>query len=257
MKYLNDVNYKDCVSKVCKSKSSGDFKVLKYNDASNVEIQFMKTGFETSATLGNIRSGEVKDPHSPSVYSVGILGTKYLSKVNGVLTKEYEIWRSMIQRCYSDNFKKKRPTYKDCKCSENFKSYEYFYEWCHRQIGFGVEGFELDKDLLVKGNKVYSEHSCVFIPREINQLLVKRESMRGKYLIGVHWCNINKVFVAQASKNKGKSERLGIFKTELEAFNAYKTAKEVFIKEQAEKYKSQIDPRAYEALMNYTVEITD
>ena len=116
MKYLNDVSYRDCVSKVCKSKSSGDFKVLKYNDASNVEIQFMKTGFETSATLGNIRSGEVKDPHLPSVYSVGILGTKYPSKVNGVLTKEYEIWRSMIQRCYSDNFKKKRPTYKDCKC---------------------------------------------------------------------------------------------------------------------------------------------
>ena len=68
MKYLNDVSYKDCVGKVCKSKSSGDFKVLKYNDNANVEIQFLKTGYETSATLGNIRSGKVKDPYVPSVF---------------------------------------------------------------------------------------------------------------------------------------------------------------------------------------------
>ena len=47
------------------------------------------------------------------------------------------------------------------------------------------------------------------------------------------------------------------FKTELEAFNAYKKAKESFVKEQAEKWKGKIDPRAYEALMNYQVEITD
>ena len=67
MKYLNNVSYKDCVGKVCKSKSSGYFKVLKYNDARNVEIQFLKTGFEASATLGNIRNGEVKDRYSPSV----------------------------------------------------------------------------------------------------------------------------------------------------------------------------------------------
>ena len=257
MKYLNDVSYKDCVGKVCKSNSSGDFKIVKYNDAKDVEIQFVNTSFETSATLGNIRNGEVKDLYSPSVYGVGVLGTKYPSKVNGVLTKEYEIWRSMIQRCYSDIFKNKRPTYKDCKCSENFKSFEYFHEWCNKQVGFGNEGWQLDKDLLIKGNKVYNEYSCVFLPREINQLLVKRENMRGKYLIGVHWCNINKVFVAQASKNKGKSERLGIFKTEIEAFKAYKTAKDSFVKEQANKWKGQIDPRAYEALMNYTVEITD
>ena len=75
MKYLNDVSYKDCVGKVFKSKSSGDFKILKYNDSGNVEIQFLKTGYETSARLGDIRKGEVKDLYAPSVYSIGILGT--------------------------------------------------------------------------------------------------------------------------------------------------------------------------------------
>ena len=257
MKYLNDVSYKDCVGKVCKSKSSGDFKVLKYNGARDVEIQFLNTGFETVAELGSIKIGKVKDPYSPSVYGVGVLGTKYPITINGVLTKEYELWQSMLVRCYSATFKKKQPTYEGCEASENFKSYEYFYEWCRKQIGFGVKGFDLDKDLLVKGNKVYSEHSCIFIPQAVNSLLVKRKASRGEHLIGVSWSNTSKSFIARVAKNKGKQEYLGSFKTEIEAFNAYKTAKEAFVKEQANKWKSQIDERAYNALMKYTVEIDD
>lgn len=107
MKYLNDINYKDCVGKVYKSKSSGDFKILKYNDSRNVVIQFLKTGFETVARLDHIKSGEVKDPYSPSVFDVGIVGTNYPATVNGRITKEYNRWHSMLERCYSDTSKKK------------------------------------------------------------------------------------------------------------------------------------------------------
>ena len=106
MKYLNDVNYKDCVGKVCKSLNSGDFKVLKYNDVKDVEVQFLKTGYETSVQLVHIKNGYVKDPHSPSVYGVGITGTKYPISVNGVKTKEYTLWTGMLQRCYSDSTKR-------------------------------------------------------------------------------------------------------------------------------------------------------
>ena len=257
MKYLNDISYKDCVGKVFKSLNSGDFKIVKYNDAKDVVIQFLTTGYEMVATLGNVRKGLIKDPYSPSVYGVGIVGTKYLSAVNGVLTKEYKLWSNMLKRCYSDFAKKNQPTYEGCEVSNKFKSYEYFYEWCHNQIGFDNSGWHLDKDLLVKGNKVYSENTCVFIPREINQTLVKRVASRGEHLIGVYWSKRDKAFKAQVGKNKGKQEHLGYFNTEIEAFNAYKKAKEAFIKEQAEKWKGKIDDRAYEALMNYTVEITD
>ena len=257
MRYLNEVNYKDCVGKILKSKNFGDFKILKYNDSYNVEIQFLKTGFETKVQLVQVKSGEIKDPYSPSVFGVGIFGTKYPSTINGRNIKEYVLWQRMLERCYSDGFKKKNPTYIDCEVSENFKSYEYFYEWCYKQIGFCVGGFELDKDLLLKGNKVYSENTCIFIPAEINLLLIKRDASRGEHLIGVSWCKRDKAFVAQVSRNKGKPERLGYFKTEIEAFNTYKKAKEVFVKEVAEKWKSQIDQRAYNALMNYQVEITD
>ena len=256
MKYLNDISYKDCVGKICKSNSSGYFKVLKYNDSKDVEIRFVNTGYETSVTLGNVRKGEVKDPYSTSVYGVGILGTKYPSAIVGRNTKEYELWNNMLRRCYSDNSKKNHPTYEGCKVSENFKSYEYFYEWCHKQVGFNKE-WHLDKDLLIKGNKVYSEYTCVFIPQEINSLLVKSTALRGKHLIGVSWCKKANAFKASVNKNKGKQEHLGYFKTELEAYNAYKQAKESFVKEQAEKWKSQIDTRAYNALMNYEVNVDD
>ena len=261
MKSLNDVSYKDCVGKILKSKNSGDFKIVKYNNSRNVEIQFLNTGFEMVVQLTNIKSGSVKDPYSPSVYGVGILGTKYPISEGGRDTKECALWKNMLKRCYNDDCKKKQPTYEDCEASENFKYYEYFYEWCHSQIGFGNDGngnpFQLDKDLLVKGNKVYSENTCVFIPREVNSLLIKREASRGEYLIGVCWCSKDKAFIAQVRKNKGKREWLGYFKTEIEAFNAYKTAKESFVKEQAEKWKGKIDNRAYKALMNYEVNIND
>ena len=257
MKYLNDVSYKDCVGKVFKSKLSGDFQILKYNDARNVEIQFLNTGFESTVELVSIKIGKVKDRYSPSVYGVGILGTKYPITINGVKTKEYVLWKGMLTRCYSDTFQKKQPTYEGCKVSDNFKSYEYFYEWCNKQIGFGTEGFDLDKDLLVKGNKVYSENTCIFLPKEINLLFVKRANSRGKYVIGTSWSNTNKAFVARVRKNKGKPKYLGAFKTEIEAFKAYKQTKESFIKELANKWKDKIDERAYEALMNYQVEITD
>ena len=256
MNYLNDIS-KDCVGQVCKSKSSGDFKVLRYNDSKNVEIQFLTTGYRKVAEMKEVKTGSIKDPYSPSIYGVGILGTKYPTMVNGVITKEYILWNHMLERCYSNTYQKKHPTYIGCEASENFKSFEYFYEWCHRQVGFGNEGWHLDKDLLTKGDKVYSENTCVFLPQEINKVLTKREVSRGNHLIGVCWCNTKKAFVARVSKNKGKQEFLGRFKTEIEAFNAYKQAKEAFVKEQANKWESQIDDRAYNALMNYTVEITD
>ena len=257
MKYLNDVSYKDCVGKICKSNLSGDFKILKYNDKKNVEIQFLKTGYRKVAEMKEVRNGSVKDPYSPSVFGVGISGTKYPISVNSVQTKEYVLWCHMLERCYSTSLKKRQPTYEDCEVSENFKSYEYFYEWCQNQIGFSNQGWHLDKDLWIKGNKVYSEDSCIFLPHEINSLLTKRTALRGKHLIGVYWNKTNKAFRAMVSKNKGKQEHLGYFNTELEAFKAYKIAKESFIKEQAEKWKDKIDDRAYNALMNYEVNIDD
>ena len=127
MKYLNDISYKDCVGKVCKSLNSGDFKIVKYNDNRNVEVQFLKTGYEATVELVQVKRGNVKDPYLPSVCGVGIVGTKYPISEGGVKTKEYVLWNNMLMRSYSDTYKNHRPTYEGCGVSEHFKYYEYFY----------------------------------------------------------------------------------------------------------------------------------
>ena len=198
MKYLNDVKAKDIkcsigTDTVYQSKNSGCFTITSYLDSYNIGVKFVNTDYETVTPLGRIKSGSIKDPYSPSVYGIGILGTKYLSRVNGVHTKEYILLADMLRRSYSDNSKKKYPTYEGCKVSDKFKSYEYFYEWCNNQIGFNNKDWHLDKDLLTKGNKVYSEDFCVFLPQEINLLFIKRKALRGEHPIGVHWCNTKRL----------------------------------------------------------------
>ena len=155
----------------------------------------------------------------------------------------------------TEKFWQRSVSYKGVTCSENFKSYDFFYKWCQTQGGF-KEYFALDKDLLVKGNKVYSEDTCVFVPQRINSLLVSCKANRGDLPIGVCWHKGNEKYTAQGWDGKHR-KTIGYYSSIEDAFQAYKTFKEAYIKQVAEHYKSQIDPRAYEALVKYTVEITD
>lgn len=171
-------------------------------------------------------------------------------------SKEYKLWNGMLERCYSERLHLVRPTYLGCEASENFKKYSYFHDWCQNQIGFGAHGFELDKDTLLKGNKTYSEDLCVFIPKEINSMMTKTDAARGENPIGVCFKKRVGMYHAQHTKNN-RSEHIGYFNNPNDAFLAYKSARESYIKEVANKYKDQIDPRAYVALMNYTIDIND
>ena len=193
-----------------------------------------------------------------SVCGVGCMGSNLDLKsiYNGKLCKIYRQWQNMIVRCYNERYHIRFPTYIGCYVSDEFKDYSKWREW-YDNYQYKHDGWHLDKDLLIKGNKVYSEDTCVFLPKEINLVLTKCEASRGEYLIGVNWCKRDKAFVARVAKNKGKQEHLGYFKTEIEAFEAYKQAKENYIKELADKYKDMLDPRVYEALYNYTVDIAD
>ena len=168
---------------------------------------------------------------------------------------EYNLWIGMLTRCYSEKTRALNKTYEGCEVDDFFLHYSNFYEWCNEQIGF-KDGFELDKDLLNKGNRIYSPNNCLFLPKSLNTALTRRQNHRGKYLIGVTFDKNRKRFASRMGFF-GKVKTLGNYKTELEAFNAYKAAKEAYLKELAEKWKSEIDPRAYDALINYQVEMTD
>jgi hypothetical protein len=191
---------------------------------------------------------------SKLVCGVGFNDRKYPTRANGKPTKEYEVWQATLKRCHCANYQREHPTYIGCSVSENFRSYSYFHEWVQQQIGFGQKGFELDKDLLTKGNRVYSEATCVFIPKRLNTLLLSCKAARGTLPRGVS-LHTGK-FLAQCKRGFAPAH-IGVFKTPEEAFQAYKQVKEAFIKSQAEKWKDQIDVRAYEALMRYEVLPTD
>lgn len=184
------------------------------------------------------------------VYGVGINDKKYPSVKDGKLIKEYDLWKSMLRRVF------KNKSYLGCSVSENFKSYSYFYKWCQEQIGFKNNDWQLDKDLLRKGNKIYSEDSCFFVPKEINMFIVKNNKLRGEYPIGVSFDKRKGLLVASISINQ-KNMFIGYFDDVNSAFIAYKNKKEDLAKVIAEKYKDVIDPAVYLALLNYCVEITD
>ena len=117
--------------------------------------------------------------------------------------------------------------------------------------------FKRDKDLLVKGNKVYSEDVCIFIPQEINSVVSKCDAVRGDFPVGVTYDKKLGKFISRVRLQGSKRVHIGCFDNEIDAFNAYKVAKELYIKELTNKWKDKIDIRAYDALMNYQVEITD
>ena len=245
---------------IFKTNNCGELVITEYTNSKKVHVRFVSSGYETVANFFQIKKGDVRDRSLPSVFNVGILGDEP-TEVGNVRLQEYVLWKNMLSRCYGKNTHKTRSTYLNCEVSDSFKYYPYFKEWCRNQIGFNSQDekgkpFHLDKDILLKGNKVYSENTCVFVPAEINTLVLKCDKARGEYLLGVCYHKRDKKIVSKLSVNK-RTIHLGNFDTELEAFQAYKAAKEAYVKELANKWKDQIDPRVYEVLMNYQVELTD
>ena len=241
---------------VFKTKSYGDLIITKYVNSKAVCVKFVVTGYETTTKASNVIAGSVKDRLLPTVHGIGITGDSQV-RVDGKHTKEYRLWNNMLKRCYSVGCQKVRPTYIDCSVSENFRYLQYFKEWCNNQIGFNSvdekgKPFALDKDILVKGNRVYNEDVCVFVPQEVNLLFTKRDKSRGEYPIGVSFHKSRGMLTATLN-----NKYLGYFNTADQAFQVYKTAKEAYIKEVANKWKDKIDPKVYEALMNYEVHIDD
>lgn len=195
------------------------------------------------------------------VCGIGIKGIKYPARLGKKSLKEYDLWKNMLRRC-TQKYQDVNPTYIGVTCSENFKSYEYFYEWCQTQTGFGniscdMKSWHLDKDLLVKGNKLYGEDTCCFIPSEINVFFTKRKALRGGCHLGVNWDKDRCKFRSQCNDGTGKRVYLGLFRKEEDAFNAYKIFKENLLKCLAEKYRQQLSVYAYNALIGYEVDIKD
>ena len=248
------------VGKVFPSNRFGDVEVLEYINSKEVVIKFLNTGYATKEWFNSVKSGEVRDKSLPSECGVGFVDIEGAAP-KGIMTPEYRLWNAMLNRCYNNTVNDKFLTYKDCSVSEDFKYLSKFKDWCRQQIGFNqkdIKGksFSLDKDILVRGNKVYSAENCAFVPQEINSLVISGKSYRGLLPQGVGLSSNKKRYRARVSMG-GKYYDQGTFDTPEGAFMKYKEVKEVYIKEVADKYKDVIDPRVYEALYAWTINIDD
>lgn len=188
------------------------------------------------------------------VLGVGIYAEgAFQAKSGGVNTPVYDLWRGMLRRCYSPQSRRKFPSYAGCSVVDEWREFQAFASWATRQIGFGVPGYHMDKDLLYPGNRVYGPDYCVFVPMELNAFTTSSAAIRGRWPQGVSWKKRNRRFVAQI-KAFGTVRHLGLFHHVDDAAQAYAAAKAEAARDWAAKLLAEnfvIDPRVIEALENY------
>jgi hypothetical protein len=229
--------------------------VVEYNRADSVKVVFKKTGYELVTCAINLVNGEdFKDPYHPAKFGVGYCGTKYPCETK----RQYHLWSGMLQRCYASDYSIINYAYRDVFVEDFLHSYENFYEFVTSLKGFHL-GYEMDKDLLIKNNKLYSRESICFIPKIINTAIQGGKTNIKKQQglpTGVFYRKDSGKYRA-ISGEYGKLKHCGQYDNPIDAFNAYKQSKESYLKELAIQYKDTLDERAFSALMNFNVEITD
>lgn len=233
--------------------------VDEYNNSQDVWVRFPE-GNLVHCTWQQFVNGNVKNVYDRSRFGVGYIGEGfYKVSINGQYTPQYLAWSSMLMRAYSQKFHQKYHSYIGCSVAEEWHNFQTFAAWYDENY-YEIDGhrMHLDKDILIKGNKVYSPETCVFVPQFINSLFVKRDAKRGNLPIGVKICTRKpSKYEAQCRDNNGKRKYLGYYDTPQQAFEAYKKFKETLIKDIAKEYKECIPYTLYNAMLTYTVKITD
>lgn len=236
-----------------------EMKVVGYKSSYDIDVLFSEYDYvKSKVNYANFKNGNVKCEYDKDVCNIGYIGVgRYKGSRDGVHTKCYSKWVSMINRCYNPYEINRNPTYKDCIVCDEWHNFQNFAQW-YEESYYEIENecMDLDKDILVKGNKVYSPDTCVFVPHKINILFTKRCGSRGELPTGVTYNKDCNKFTSRHGCN-GENVNLGLFECEVDAFNSYKIAKERYIKGVADEYKDLIPKKLYCAMHEYEVEVTD
>lgn len=140
-------------------------------------------------------------------------------------TLALETWCRMMTRC-----KLKTGPYRDV--TSGFKDFQEFADWCQSQYGYGFKDeyerfWQLDKDILVPNNKIYSPSSCIFVPGRVNNLLLLSKGIVNKYPIGVCFDKEKGKFKSDCNSNDGskRKKHLGYYSNPIEAHKAWQKYK--------------------------------
>lgn len=231
--------------------------IVEYRTAKKILVKF-EDDTKVLCSYSNFKNGKVNNPFDKTKNGVGYIGVgRFKPSHNGVKSIFYEKWHHMLQRCYEEYKGIGNKTYEECYVCEEWLNYQNFAEWMEANYYIiKNEKMCLDKDILIKGNKLYSPETCCFVPNRINVLFTKRNKLRGDFPIGVSFDKRAKKFSAVCN-NLNKSVWIGYYNTPEEAFIAYKNFKEHLIISIAEAYKEYLPYNIYEALLKYKIEIGD
>ena len=228
--------------------------IVEYKNALNIVVEFTE-GFKIKTCYSNFKKGLVKSPYDKSLLNIGYLGEGFKPNEK---RHQYKIWNHMFQRCYNEKIRHKNVSYKDCTICEEWHNFQNFCKWYDENYyEINGERMEVDKDILIKGNKIYSPENCVLVPKIINGLFERCFTTNRKLPLGVSYAQDRNKFQATCSNGNQKTIHLGFYSSIKESFYVYKVYKEQLIKQIADEYKDKIPKKLYNIMLNYEVEITD
>lgn len=184
------------------------------------------------------------------VYGVGVKGNSWPSGSTmhgGYRDPFYVAWGGMLMRCYSDKYRTKYPTYKECRTAAEWLNFDVFHDWMAGQYWLDCD---LDKDLLFPGNKIYAPEFCVFVPQWLNKFFNANRAQRGDFPIGVSRIRGSDKFEARIEIDR-KSKTLGRFLRPEDAHRAYRAVKAERAVCMLDRYKAsgQFDARVVSAVL--------
>ena len=233
-----------------KNNSKGTpMKIVAYRKSDDIDVEFLDDFHyvKENQTYSNFIRGQIKNPYDKNICGVGYMGVgKYRCKYpNGVHTIEYQNWIAMIRRCYDVDRKSTYPAYYgSCEVCEEWHNFQTFGKWYEENFyQVGTERMHIDKDILVRGNRIYSPDTCILVPQRINMLFMSKPNKHG---------------LPNGVKPSGKKyealyngKYLGVFETVELAKIAHDEEKQKAIVMIANEYKDKIPNRLYEALINW------
>ena len=231
--------------------NDGDLmKIIEYNGCCNVLIEFQdEYKFHMRVEYNNFKRGTVKNPYHKLLYGRGYIGVgQYQQTIKRKSTREYDMWRRMFDRCYSG----RQPSYDNCEVCEEWWNFQNFAKWYNEHYYEAPDqNMQVDKDWLCIGNRVYCPDKCCIAPRIINACMLTHGKQKNFDLpTGVREYNNSGKYDASCSV-EGLKQRIGVYDTPEEAYQAYKEFKISYVESLGEKFKDCIPSNLYEAIMNY------
>lgn len=187
------------------------------------------------------------------VSGVGINDYNGSISVDGKELRSYQTWRNMIARCYCENTRNKYKTYENCEVCDEWKYFSNFKRWYDENC---IVGYDLDKDLLIPDNKLYSPETCLFVPHRLNTLFRELGRKKECRMTGVSFSKKSKSKIYRASARVNEKFRtIGIYQTEQEAHEAFVKEKHKEVIRLANEYHKNklINDKVYNAVVNYKI----